>query len=1005
MPRYAPLVVLLLSMAVPVHGQFCETVTDSAWMVRYDKLFSEGARATVWRADSSIIDVPVMFHVQTQGGNPVIGVNRINQALAATNAWFAAAGVRFVRCGDVRYYPDSTAPATNSRAVNVAMFRSSTGCGWEMGGNVSINVSCNRTLENILSHELGHVLGLPHTHGYTNTGTTDELADGSNCATHGDRFCDTPADPNLLGVVNGACQYVGTRRDANNMPYAPNPRNIMSYTNSSCADELSSMQLAYARAVAIALRRECCELPAPRVRDTLLCAGEQVLITAEGPGQEFRWYDALEGGTLLATGRTFATPVVMESRAWYVEAVDSCISTRSRVVVRVASTTRVMTDLAQMLFDPDTSRQSSMWVMAEDGRRIVFRAQDASVWVTDGTLSGSAMLVPGMSGDRGSIASALLWNDALYYGFTKEGGGPSLHRVDLDTKANEVLLELNDRSGYSNFWLTELNGAMLFLLNDGHDKAELWRSDGTRSGTQRLAHFPHTSAFNDFDVTVVGTQMLLEVEDSLHGSEPWITDGTVAGTRLLKDIAPGAQGSDPAGFTESDGKVYFSANDGSHGTELWVTDLTEEGTRLLADIRPGSEGSQIGDVTSINGLVYMYVDDGTHSYEPYVTDGTPEGTRLLADIRKGQGSFPSHFTALGDRVFCVANDGSGAELWELFPAGGATLVKDIHPFSGAGIQDIFAQGSLLFFSANDGAHGNELWCSDGSAEGTRLVADIDSAGSSSPGAFTVLDGRMVFIANGGSQGAALYTLAALDAAACAGGVAVLEAGNTDGVIRWFADSTAAQPLGTGRRFVTPPLTQAAMYWAEVAVANCVSPRVGIPVRLLAPIPVVTGPTVVPPGSDVRLDARADYGMVEWHARTDGSALLGIGGSFVFSGLTRDTVVYVRSVERDCGSDWVTHAIRMDNSSATDILPQRYDLAVWPQPARSDDVLHIAPSETDGEITVRIHDVLGRERIVLRVSDGEPVLRLRPSTHGLTAGWYVLNVRWRDRSSWRPILLR
>jgi ELWxxDGT repeat protein len=54
-----------------------------------------------------------------------------------------------------------------------------------------------------------------------------------------------------------------------------------------------------------------------------------------------------------------------------------------------------------------------------------------------------------------------------------------------------------------------------------------------------------------------------------------------------------------------------------------------------------------------------------------------------------------------------------------------TLVEDINP--GAGGTYIFRAGALgnaIYFNAYDGVHGEELWVSDGTPEGTYLVADI-----------------------------------------------------------------------------------------------------------------------------------------------------------------------------------------------------------------------------------------------------------------------------------------
>ena len=78
-------------------------------------------------------------------------------------------------------------------------------------------------------------------------------------------------------------------------------------------------------------------------------------------------------------------------------------------------------------------------------------------------------------------------------------------------------------------------------------------------------------------------------------------------------------------------------------------------------------------------------------------------------------------------LFFTANDGTnGRELWKSDgTAAGTVLVKDIQP----GQRQLEprqpdGRGRPLFFAADDGTNGEELWRSDGTAAGTVLVKDI-----------------------------------------------------------------------------------------------------------------------------------------------------------------------------------------------------------------------------------------------------------------------------------------
>ena len=88
---------------------------------------------------------------------------------------------------------------------------------------------------------------------------------------------------------------------------------------------------------------------------------------------------------------------------------------------------------------------------------------------------------------------------------------------------------------------------------------------------------------------------------------------------------------------------------------------------------------------------------------------------------------PQFLTAVGNTLYFQANDGTnGVELWKSDgTSSGTVMVKDIYSGSGSSSLDyLTAVGNTLYFVADDGTNGVELWKSDGTASGTVMVKDI-----------------------------------------------------------------------------------------------------------------------------------------------------------------------------------------------------------------------------------------------------------------------------------------
>lgn len=143
-------------------------------------------------------------------------------------------------------------------------------------------------------------------------------------------------------------------------------------------------------------------------------------------------------------------------------------------------------------------------------------------------------------------------------------------------------------------------------------------------------------------------------------------------------------------------------------------------------------------------------------------DDTSGPLTKVIDLNPGIGSSTPQFIVAKDTtIFFSAQDGtSGQELWKSeapFTLKTTYRIADINPGPGNSYpEELMFNGDTLFFSADDGVHGRELWKSEPPYTYASMVADINSNDSSNPTQFVSLGNTVFFRAEGSGTGIELW---------------------------------------------------------------------------------------------------------------------------------------------------------------------------------------------------------------------------------------------------------
>ncbi len=325
-----------------------------------------------------------------------------------------------------------------------------------------------------------------------------------------------------------------------------------------------------------------------------------------------------------------------------------------------------------------------------------------------------------------------------------------------------------------------LGDELVFALNRGAEGRELWRSDGTPSGTRLLADLG-LSLLEPGEFRRDSGEVWFRAANQAREFALWSTDGTAAGTRSRLDRL----GDDAIAWLRPVHRLrhglLMAARDARRGGEPWLFDPVTGQATLLANLRSdgATAGSSPKNLHSTGDRAFLSARGADGDTAVFTSDGSATGTRRL-DMPTLQGR---HYEPMADlplgHVFAVTTVDGPTEVWSIDPSGhvpnrladaAATyrVAPPVHTateFRGelwfhielesdevqtwrtdgtsAGTSRIAwlearehfrlgtANASLLFLSGYSAEHGAEPWISDGTPEGTRLLADLTAGPTSS----------------------------------------------------------------------------------------------------------------------------------------------------------------------------------------------------------------------------------------------------------------------------------
>ncbi len=371
-------------------------------------------------------------------------------------------------------------------------------------------------------------------------------------------------------------------------------------------------------------------------------------------------------------------------------------------------------------------------------------------------------LKPGLEGS--SPRALVVWQNDVWFLVDDGTPGYQLYRTDgtvAGTQRMETLLPSVLQPNKTPGVQVGNGGTHLYLSFTGAGSGGLLVKSSPSAATVAITPGGRTLEVAQFGPTrsaPLNTGAVFVMESAPgQGYEPWFTDGTSAGTLPLGPLNPTSIVGSLPSMRGSDGnRVWFDAITDTEGTELWTTDGTPGGTRILVDLVPGPGSGRLeSSFTLLAGGDAVFGASNTQPLDPPIlfrSDGTASGTRAIPPSpTDGQPTYVRQLILAGGLVWGIGQRGFGdSELWSYNPVLDALRLRWIPRPQASSSRPVELLGPTpngLLLAIDDGIFGKEPWIFDPAGTGGFRLANLYPDGGTRDSRITAL---------GSHTGVALY---------------------------------------------------------------------------------------------------------------------------------------------------------------------------------------------------------------------------------------------------------